>query len=643
MTSNTLIHKFWTRVFTTPEATAATIKNPYADIEQPIIVAGVPGAIPPHIVCPPELSSIDWNQSGLAVATMMVFLANKGIKKGDRVAILAWNSPEWTWADLAIQSLGAITVPIYPHSTTEQAGYVLKDSGSKILLSNEQEQIGKAAQLEGVSAVHFDQIPKAVFPILPVRPFVRWFLANSSAELADNPEYWTGVSAQLEQLKGELGSSKFRGISGDDLATIIYTSGSSGIPKGCCITHGNIAAALESLSAHGFAMDRHDSYLSYLPLAHVYERIDGTAMSIWHGVPIGYCKVEDVKNRERSALQVFAPSVMCGVPAVWRGMKESIEAKIAKKGKLSQRLVAWAFEQKKPGFKRFLADMLVFRTIRNGLGGRLGIMLSGGAPISPEVLSFFETIGLELLQGYGMTETTGGVTTNRPSKTVGSKVPVNKLGSVGQPIPGCQIKIQCEAGEEESGIGEILLAGPHIFKGYWNLPEETAKTFTSNGWLKTGDLGYVDADGFLFITGRKKRQGKTEQGKYVAPEKIEKCFETYPLVQYILPVFDGRKYVSGLVFLNQTIARQLLARAVPTGTDAAAYLAQQPEILKAVQEAVDGVNSKLERWEQLKKFKIVPVEASVSNGLLTPTLKIRFEEAGKRFKTEIESMYGESK
>lgn len=637
MSATTLIHSFWTRVFASPDSLAATVKNPYAD-EPPIFVMGVPGAMPPHYVFPNELASINWRGCGLAVASIMVFLRQNGVKKGDRVAIIAWNSPEWTWADLAIQSLGAVTVPIYPHSTAEQAAYVIKDAGAKLVLSNEQEQLDKLANVDAVRAVHVDSIPQAI-ELLPgtiaKKPFVNRFLSNHE----EGAERWTGVASQLFQLHSTLKSRTFCGLKDDDLATIIYTSGSSGVPKGCMLTHGNISSALDALAEHGFTMDSADRYLSYLPLAHVYERINGTAMSIRQGVPIGYCKVEDVKNRERSALSIFSPSVLCGVPAVWRGMKESIEAKIAKSGKLSQRIANWAFQQKEPGLKRFVADLLVFRKIRNGLGGKLDIMLSGGAPISPDVLEFFQTIGLELLQGYGMTETSGGITTNRPSRLAGARGPVNKIGSVGQAVPGIQVKIVPEPGAEGTGTGEILLRGPQIFKGYWNLPEETAKTFTADGWLKTGDLGHLDEDGFLFITGRKKRQGKTEQGKYVAPEKIEKCFESYPLVQYILPIFDGRKYVSGLVFLNQLLARQILGRPVPAGVDAAAYLAEQPEVLKAVQEAVDGVNGKLERWEQLKTFKIIPVEASVANGLLTPTLKIRFEEASKRFKNEIEALY----
>lgn len=562
----------------------------------------------------------------------MAYLRQNGFKKGDRAAILGWNSPEWVWADLAIQSLGGVSIPIYPHSATEQVNYVLTDSAAKFTFSNEDEQLKK---VKTGKAVHFDQIPHELASWLPVRPFYKWFVANSSPELADNPLSWPGVKQELEQLRETVGKQGFCGISATDLATIIYTSGSTGVPKGGMLTHGNIAAACTGLAAHGFKQDAEDDlYLSYLPLAHVYERVDGMAMSIWNGIPVAFCKVDEVG----AALKLYQPTMLLGVPAVWRKIKDNIEAKLKEATGLKKSIADWSFAQKKPGLKRFLADLLVFSKIRAQLGGRLRILLSGGAPISPDVLEFFNQIGLELLQGYGLTETAGGITTNRPTWMHGVQGPRNKVGSVGQVVPDCEVKIVPEPGDT-SGSGEILLRGPLVFKGYWNMPEENEKTFTADGWFKTGDLGRVDEDGFLFITGRKKRLLKTEGGKYVAPEKIEKAFEPFPIVQYAVPVGDGRKYISALVFVNQAVAEKLVSKPVPAGEDRAAFFAAQEEVKKAVAEAVEAVNSKLERWETLKKFKIISQEASVANGLLTPTLKIRSEEVGKRFKLEIESLY----
>lgn len=635
MTLQTLIRTFWTRAFQNPESDSVVIKNPFANAS-PIIVSGM-GMVPPMAVFPPEKVGISWAASGNAVATIMTYLRKNGFKKGDRAAILGWNSPEWVWADLAIQSLGGVTVPIYPHSAADQVNYVLKDSGAKFTFSNEDEQLKKVAL---GTAIHFDAIPPALSSALPKRPFVRWFTPNGSPELLDHADNWPGVRETLESLKTGLEGDNFCDVAADDLATIIYTSGSTGVPKGGCLSHGNIASACLALTAHGFSQNpKTDLYLSFLPLAHVYERVDGMAMSLWNGVPVAFCKVDEVGE----ALKFYRPTIMLGVPAVWRKMKEKVEGKISQTKGIKRKIADWAFKQKEPGFMRMIANWLVFSTIRSEMGGRLRVMLSGGAPISPDVLDFYSLIGLELLQGYGLTETAGGITTNRPSTLRGLDGPANKVGSVGQVVPGCKVTIVPEPGHEDSDQGEILLSGPLVFKGYWNLPEETAKTFSADGKFKTGDLGRVDSEGFLFITGRKKRLLKTEGGKYVAPEKIEKGFEPYPIVQYIVPVGDARKYIAGLVFVNQAIAKELVARPIPAGTDAASFLAVQPEVVKAVETAVAAVNSKLERWEQLKKFHIVPVEALVANGLLTPTLKIRSEEAGKRFKAEIETLYSESK
>jgi len=632
MHQHTLISRFWNLVFTNPGADAVIVKNPFTDVPPEVILGTARPGMMPQIIYPPQLTSVTWRGAGEAVATIMAFLRQNGFQHGDRAAILGWNSAEWVWADLAIQSLGGVTVPIYPHSTAEQVNFVLENCGAKFTFSNEKEQLEKVTRGK---TVHFDEIPPAVWNGLPKRPFINWHVRTASPELVDHADNWPAVRAELAVLSRGYNKRNFCGVLRGDLATIIYTSGSTGVPKGVCLTHGNIAAACEAMNAHGFKQDpERDLYVSFLPLAHVYERVPGMAMAIWNGCTVVFCKVDEVGE----ALKTHSPTIMLGVPAVWRKIKERIESKFAQAQGMKKKLIHWAFEQEKSGFKHWLADKLVFSRVREELGGKLRVMLSGGAPISPDVIEFFNGLGLELLQGYGLTETTGAVTANRPHYLSGQKGPLNKVGSVGQALPGTKIRIVAEPGDS-SGQGEIQINGDLVFKGYWNLPEENAKTFTADGWFKTGDLGRLDEDGFLFITGRKKRLLKTEGGKYVAPEKIEKALEPHPIVQYIVAVGDGRKYISGLVFINQTVATQLLGRAIPAGVDAAAYIATQPEIIKAVDEAVAATNSKLERWETLKKVKIIPVEALVLNGLLTPTLKIRSEEAAKRYKEEVEALY----
>lgn len=632
-----LLSRFWSHSLRAGERAGVIVKNtPYhrgAQAHLPALVNA-------------EAASINWRHCGYAVASIMAYLRKNGFRKGDKAAILAWNCPEWVWADLAIQGLGGASVPIYPHSSPEQVNFIVQNSGASYVFSNEFEQLKKVS---GARAVHFNEIPATIQENLPgPRAFIDWFHTGNPLEpdaSEANPANWQAVKDELARVNAHsrgfntLPTNAFLGVTEHDLATIIYTSGSTGVPKGVGLTHGNIASACRALTAHGFTQDPdHDLYLSYLPLAHVYERVDGMSMSLWHGVPVAFCKVDEVGE----ALKFYRPSILLGVPAVWRKMKDKIEGTFNSTQGIKRWLIDWALTARQPGFKRWLADKLVFSRVRSELGGSLRILLSGGAPISPDVIDFFNLIGLELLQGYGLTETSGGISTNRPSNLKAKFRACNKVGSVGPVIPNVEIMlVQEEGGEPDQG--EIWIRGPLVFTGYWGLPEENGKAFSEDRWFKTGDLGRIDNEGFLHITGRKKRQMKTDGGKYVPPEKIEKSFEGDAIVQYVVPVGDGKPFISALIFINQQVARQRLGRELPEGVDSASYLAEQPEIVAAVQAAVNSANAKLERWETLKKFRIVPVEASVGNGLLTPTLKIRSEEAGKRFAALVDEMYATRK
>lgn len=635
--TQTLIHRFWSHVFDKPRSPAIVLKARggfHADTVNPF--AGGNG----------NLIAIEWQRSGQAVACIMAYLRKSGFKSGDRVAILAWNCPEWVWADMAIQSLGGITVPIYPHSSADQVNFIVQNAKADIVFTSETEQFRKVT---AAKAVRFDDIPALIEPRLAdryVTPFVDWFLPYGKFDRERSqigPASWDAVKAELAEIGTQLkacsqaSNAKFMNVDLAQPATIIYTSGSTGQPKGAVLSHGNTASACEALTAHGFSQNaERDLYLSYLPSAHVYERVDGMYMSLWHGIPVAFCKLDEVGD----ALKLYRPSIVLGVPAVWRKIKAAIEAQLASATGIKRWLVKWAFAVNGRGFKWWLADWLVFSKIRQELGGSLRILLSGGAAIPPEVIEFFAKFGLELLQGYGLTETSGGVATNRPSTTDESFCdPCGRIGSVGHMVPGMELMLGPLPDDNIPGQGEILLRGPLVFQGYWQLPEENAKAFTRDGWFKTGDRGSVDAEGFLTILGRIKRQIKTDGGKILEPDKVEKAFEGDPIVQYVVPVGDNMPFFSGLIFINQQAAKERLGRALPDGVDAAAYLASQPEVIAAVQAAVTAANTKLERWETLKKFQIVPAEASVVNGLLTPTLKIRTEEVNKRFKALIDGLY----
>lgn len=612
----TVLSRFWKRVIETPDLPSVLIKNPKkaADVIPVVTPVGAHVAY----VQPLPYVPLSWGECGRRVAEIAAFLRDAGFKKGDRAAILGWNCPEWVWTDMAIQTLGGISVPIYPNSGPDQVAYLLKDSGASFIFASDDAQMSKVSADNAIGRVVFEETKLSSVTPLSV------ILAQGKA------------GRELAALKSGLAdtASPFCGVTHDDPATFIYTSGSTGQPKGVILTHGNFAEECAAITRHGLKMDGSDVYLSYLPLAHVFERTIGAGMCAWHGIPVAFCKVEEMAD----ALKQVQPTVLVGVPAVWRKFKDKIQGQLDSATGVKAKLIAWAFRQTKPGFKRWLADLLVFRKIRAGLGGRLRILMTGGAPISPDILNFFNSVGLTLLQGYGLTETTAGLSVNSPEH--------NKVGSVGRVLDTVEVKIVPEEGAADKESGEIWVRGTTVFKGYWNLEAETKKSITNDGWFKTGDLGRIDADGYLYITGRKKRLLKTDGGKYVAPEKIEKALDGDAYVQYIVPVGDGKPFISALVFVNELNARELLKKdgiTLSAATTVAAEYETQPEVRKRIDAAVSAAiaagNKKLEQWETVKKFRVVPVEATVANGLLTATLKIRTEEVLKRHAALVEDLY----
>jgi len=396
-------------------------------------------------------------------------------------------------------------------------------------------------------------------------------------------------------------------------------------------TNGNIAVSCEAVYEHGFDFGEDDLYLSYLPLAHVLENVNGMANCIWWGVTVAFCKVEEVGK----VIPELHPTIVLGVPLVWRRMKDKIQSQLDAATGFKAKLIKWAFAQKAGTFSHWLADLLVFKTIRKGLGGRLRILGSGGAPISPDVLKFFKAIGLEIIEAYGLTETTGLIIGNRPGEC--------EIGTVGVVIAGCEVKIVPDAGDT-SGSGEIWLRGGVVSPGYWQLPEENAAAYTADGWFKTGDLGYLDGKNRLHITGRKKRLFKTDGGKYVAPEKIEKAFDNAAIIQAIVPVGDSKPFIAAVIFVNPIAARELLQSrgvSIPAGDAVAqqAFFAGHELVKAAVDAAVKEANATLEHWETVKKVLIIEDPATVENGLLTPSQKVRPNEVTKRYGARIEAMF----
>lgn len=633
--NESLVRQFWSHVFEKPDKLAVYVKN-QAKLETYVFGGGVPPARP--VVAQVKAApyrSLTWRQCGHLVAELMSYFIDHGFQKGDRVAILAWNSPEWVWTDIAVQSLGGVTVPIYPNTSGEGARDILADSGAKFLLSDDVEQIQK---VEPYAIKSPDFLCRLFSQALENAPDYtgKNDPPTNSYGVCPPLEFSAKTKARFQLLQFEhIAYDRFAySIDPSSTATIIYSSGSTGNPKGVPITHGNIAAACQALGRHGFKFKPDDLYLSYLPLAHVYERVNGTALCIWNAVPMAFSNPEELPH----VLPVICPTILLGVPAVWRKMKTRIESELQAATGARRVLIDWAFaESTNLGLfgngRRKLAQAIVFKTIRGKLGGRLRMLISGGAAIKPEVIGFFSKLGLNLRQGYGLTESSGGIAAETDEN--------NRVGSVGKLIDCNAVKFVVNEDNPDPKKQIIFLRGDCIIQHYHNLPEVDAKSFDSEGWFNTGDLGWMDADGYLYITGRKKREGKTQQGKYYSPENIENAFDGSAIVQYVVPVGDDRPFIGALIFVNQVTAKSLLAQKDLIADEKESLLAFSTNDLvqKAVAEAVAKANTTLEHWEQVGQYEIVPVEATVANGLLTPTLKIRSERVMEQYKDLITAIY----
>ena len=631
--NESLVRRFWTHVFEKPDKPAVFVKN-QAPTETYLFTSGMTHAVPVSAqVKAKPYRTLSWNDCGHLVAEFMAYLTTNGFNKGDRVAILAWNSPEWVWTDIAVQTLGGVTVPIYPNTSAEGACDILNDCGAKFLFSDDAEQLQKA-DLYQLSASDFH---RALFShALNNAPDYTGAKASPDAAYGHCPPL--SFAASTERFFNTIqyqhvAYDRFASIDPNSTATIIYSSGSTGKQKGVPLTHGNIAAACMALGRHGFDFNESDTYLSYLPLAHVYERINGQGMCLWNAVPTAFCRADELSD----TLPVVRPTILVGVPAVWRKIKDKITHELGTATGIKAKMIAWAFDETAnlgafAKLRKHLAQAIVFKTIRGKLGGRLRLLMSGGAAINPELITFFNKLGLNLRQGYGMTETTGGIAAETDENS--------RHGSVGKMIDCVEVKFVVNEDNPDPKKQIIFLRGDCIISSYHNLPEVNAKSFDAEGWFNTGDLGWMDEDGYLYITGRKKREGKTQQGKYYSPENIESAFDGSTIVQYVVPIGDDKPFIGALIFVNQLAAKALLAKTnTIADSDAALFYAKNAVIIQAVAEAVAKANTTLEHWEQVGQYEIVPVETTVANGLLTPTLKIRSERVMETYKSLIDLIY----
>jgi long-chain acyl-CoA synthetase len=542
------------------------------------------------------------------VVTMARALRQWGIAKGDRVAILSENRPEWMIVDFACAASGIVDVPIYATLTAEQTLYALQNSGARVACVSTVEQFRKVQSIESRT-----QVEKIVVmdDLAEINVIPMWSLLEG-ASVDPDPEF----DAQAHAIQPE------------DLATLIYTSGTTGTSKGVMLSHGNLTACAVMATKQA-EWEPGDVYLSFLPLSHVTARhVD--YVCYLDGVTIAYCAVFDELPH---MLQEAKPTIIVGVPRVYEKVRQEVERRAA--FGIKRKILQWALrvgERHKIEIERGdgpkglawkLADKLVYSKIRQGFGGRSRAYFSGGAPLGHDLAEWFCCMGIPIFEGYGLTETSPTIAVNR--------LGAFKIGSVGKINDGLQVKIADD--------GEILVKGPTVFKGYWNMPEETRAAF-ADGWFKTGDIGQLDSEGFLSITDRKKDLIKTSGGKFIAPQPIENSLKANVLIAQAAVIGDRRKYASVIISPHFPLLEDW-ARANGVTFNSAQELVHDAKVRELYRGIVEDVNKKLAHFETIKKILIVPDEFTVASGEITPTLKLKRRVIEAKYKDQIDELYQE--
>lgn len=543
-------------------------------------------------------------------------LYDLGVRPGDKVTIHSENSTEWLICDMAILSLGAANVPIYTTQPGDQIKYIIENSEAKVHIVSTDELFAETKPI----IKEVEQV-KAIITLFgskhkKLKPFEK-VIESGKALREKKPE-----------LLGELTDQ----IKPDDVATLIYTSGTTGVPKGVMLTHNNIASNVQaSMERLPFEKERFNGepVLSYLPLSHVFERMI-TYMYVSMGAKIHYIEViEDIKED----LVHVKPFFMATVPRLLEKIHTGVKVKGQEMSGVKKNLYYWAiymtedFNPEQPstgiaGVKRKIADKLIYSKIRELFGGNLHGMVSGGAALSPDVFRFMNAIGITCVQGYGLTETSPVITVQTADTL--------RIGSSGKALANVEIKI--------SEDKEILTKGPHVMKGYYKLPDKTAEVMTDDGWFKTGDVGHLDDDGYLFITDRIKSMFKLSTGKYVSPQNVENTLINSGYIDQVVVIGNQKKFCSALVVPSYDNVKKRLKRDGYTPSDP---LSEDEKIVNLIQEEVDKANKDLSPWERIKKFVLLEEALSIDGGELTPTQKVKRPVVHEKYKKQIDSMYEE--
>ncbi|MFZ1372497.1 MAG: long-chain fatty acid--CoA ligase, partial [Nostocoides sp.] len=563
-------------------------------------------------------AKVTWRQAADRVYALAAGLVALGVGEEDRVAIAAGTSYDWVLADLANMCSGAATTTIYPTTIADDVAFIISDSGSKVIFAENAEQLEKLRSIR-------DVIPEVSKVVL--------FEGDGDGDWVMSMEDLEILGRQQLERDPETVSVRIENITPDRLATIIYTSGTTGRPKGVRLLHRAWAyegAAVDSIRILG----PDDLQYLWLPLAHVFGKVLLT-LPIQIGFPTA---IDGRIDKIVDNLAIVKPTFMGAAPRIFEKAYGRIQMMMEKEGGAKLKLFNWAGnvgrqvsvlkeEGKSPNavlaLQHRLADKIIMTKIRDRFGGNIRFFISGSAALNRDVARWFDAMGLQISEGYGMTESSAATTVNR--------VVAYKYGSVGWPLPGTELVLASD--------GEILMRGPGVMQGYHNNPEATAETLDSDGWLHTGDIGEIDERGFIRLTDRKKDLFKTSNGKYVAPSQIESMFKGLcPYASQIVVYGNDRNFVSALVTLDP---EAIVGWAAANGLEGSSYeeLASSEQAKAMIQGYIEQLNAGLNRWEQIKKFTILGSDLSIENGELTPSLKVKRKVVTERYKKELDAHY----
>jgi len=599
--ANTLLHLLQERASRTPKQEAATHKK-FS-----------------------KWTHVDWVTILDDVRHLSAALVSRGIQPGDRVAIFADSSLPWCVVDLAISAARAITVPIYASNTPDEVKYVLQHSGAVMLFVDHDRSAGKQPG-------RFARARSVLRECPAVRQVITMEEEGTGADVSMAKLLVEGTP--LDQKDPRKFEERIGALRMDDPCCFIYTSGTTGAPKGVMLTHGNLAFEAKALTTLQ-VLRQDDAVMLFLPLAHSFAQ-DVKAAWVGLGYRMIFAQSTDTLLAD---IGETSPTILPAVPRIFEKIYNAVVSGGMAKPGVAGKLFRWAmrlFEESVEArlqgrsydsLSLTLAKKLVFSkvkaTLDQKLGGKMRLFVSGGAPLSRKIAFFFDMLGFEVLEGYGLTETTGGATVNPPGRA--------RIGTVGPPMPGCEVKIASD--------GEILMRGPNIMKGYYNAPEATREMIEPDGWLHSGDIGEIDPSGFVRITDRKKDIIVTAGGKNVAPQNLENSLKTFPLISQAMVHGDKRKYLSVLITVNEETARKLLQDQGLTPPASYSDVAARQEIRAAVQKVLDAMNAHEPPYNQLKRFYVMDHDFTQESGDLTPTLKVKRKACTQRYQAILDGLY----